>query len=493
MSITNALNNALSGLRANGRLADITAGNLANALTPGYGRQEVALASSVTGTQGTGVRVAGVVRVTDPELSTARRMADGDLAERATGHSALQRLEAAFGTLEDPGSLGALLARFEASLRALGDTPENGPRQQAAAEAAGDLAAKFNALGQAVTDLRAQTDRGIASTVEATNTALEGVARLNRQIQIAVAAGRETAPLIDRREALIDQVAQALPVRQSIRPDGVIELRTLEGIGLADVTARRLDYTATPVYEPGLRYDDGAGTLSGLTLQGIDITPGGPGAQAVRGGALAGLFETRDTVAPEIETQLDSLAADLVTRLADPAIDTTLAPGDAGLFTDRGSAFALADITGIASRIALNAAVDPAEGGDPALLRDGLNAASPGPSSEDGLLRALADALSAPRDVTAPPATPGLAGQLSLAERIDGVVERIGTARVGAELEVTTLSAAREALASQETARLGVDTDLELSRLVEIEQAYAANAQVIQTAARMLDELQRIQ
>ena len=39
---------------------------------------------------------------------------------------------------------------------------------------------------------------------------------------------------------------------------------------------------------------------------------------------------------------------------------------------------------------------------------------------------------------------------------------------------------------------LGVDQDREMQRLIQIEQAYAANAQVIQTASRMLDELTRL-
>lgn len=493
MSITNALNNALTGLRANGRLADVTAGNLANALTPGYGRQVVDLASSVTGTQGTGVRVSGISRVLDPELSASRRLADGDLANRSAAFEALRNIETEFGTFGETQSLGARLAAFDTALRALAETPENGPRQQAAVDAARDLAAKFNSLGAAVTSTRAQTDREIARTVAETNTALEGVARLNRQIQIAEATRRETAALIDRREVLIDEVARALPIRQSIRADGVVELRTLEGIGLVDIRAQRIDYTETPVYQPGLSYNAGAGTLSGLTLQGIDITPGGPGSQAVRGGALAGLFEVRDQTTAEIEAQVDSLAADLITRLADPGVDPTLAPGDPGLFTDGGGAFVLADTVGIASRISLNPAADPAQGGDAARLRDGLNAVGPGPTSEDAILRALTDALAAPRDATAPPATPGLAGSLTLAERLDGVIERIGTQRVTAEIEVSSLTSAREALANEESTVIGVDTDLELSRLVEIEQAYAANAQVIQTAARMLDELRRIQ
>ncbi|MGF1446933.1 MAG: flagellar hook-associated protein FlgK [Pikeienuella sp.] len=493
MSIANALNNALSGLRANGRQADVTAGNLANALTPGYGRQEVDLVSAVSGGQGTGVKVAGITRVLDIELSSARRMADGELADATAKADALRKLETEFGSLGGVPGLAARLASFEGALRDLAETPENAPAQVSAAEAASDLALAFNELSRSLTDLRAETDREIGRVVSETNTALERIAQLNRDIQLGEATGRNSAALIDAREREIDVVARAVPIRRSERADGVVELTTREGIGLVDIRAYRIDYAVTPVYAPGLSYDGGSGPLSGLSLRGLDITPGGPGPQQVRGGALAGLFSVRDAIAPEAEAQFDSLAADLITRLADPAIDPTLAPGDPGLFTDGGSAFDLANIEGIAGRIGLNAAVDPRQGGEPAKLRDGINAAAPGPSGNDDLVRAMSDALSASTDAAAPPATPGLSGNLSLAERLDGVAELLGGARVVAEAAQTRAGAGREALANEEATELGVDSDRELSRLVEIEQAYAANAQVIQVAARMLDELRRIQ
>ena len=55
MSISSALNIALSGLTATGKRAEITSGNLANALTDGYGRQSVTLSSGVLGGFGNGV------------------------------------------------------------------------------------------------------------------------------------------------------------------------------------------------------------------------------------------------------------------------------------------------------------------------------------------------------------------------------------------------------------------------------------------------------
>jgi len=487
MTITSALQNALSGLRANSRLAEITANNLANALTPGYGRQSVILTSAVTGAEGNGVQVRGVERALDPELSAARRIADGDLGEQAARFEGLSRLERAFGTAEDRGGLIARITAFEDALRQLSETPESGPRQIAAAEAAGDLANKFNQISTETARVRQSADGEIAQRVQEVNAALKKIAQINRQIQIFTASGRETAALIDERERLVDQVSQNVPIRESRRADGVVEIRTAEGLPLADTSAQQFSFTQSPVITADLSI--GAGTLSGLTLDGRDVTPGAGGPQRVQGGAFAGLFATRDQAAPEFEARLDSLAADLIGRTPDP--DPGFTTADPGLFTDAGAAFqpGVDDPTGLAGRIQLNALVDPAAGGDPARLRDGINAPTARPVADATFPRALLDGLTALADASA---TPGVTGNFSFAGRAGQVAELTATDRVTLEAEVSALGTAREALAGEESGQLGVDTDAELQRLIQIEQAYAANAQVIQTAARMLDQLAEI-
>ncbi|HSF95424.1 MAG TPA: flagellar hook-associated protein FlgK, partial [Thermohalobaculum sp.] len=114
-------------------MAEITSGNLANALTDGYGRQTVLLSSTVIGGYGTGVAVAGVQRASSPELTTARRGADGDLARVQVEFGALDRLERSLGTSGGGDSLAARLTAFEGALRQLAETPELAPRQFAAA------------------------------------------------------------------------------------------------------------------------------------------------------------------------------------------------------------------------------------------------------------------------------------------------------------------------------------------------------------------------
>ena len=72
------------------------------------------------------------------------------------------------------------------------------------------------------------------------------------------------------------------------------------------------------------------------------------------------------------------------------------------------------------------------------------------------------------------------------------MAELASMGRVSAETDVTGFSGTREILAAAEAGRIGVNSDAELQALIQIEQAYAANVQVIQAATRMLDSLMEI-
>lgn len=371
----------------------------------------------------------------------------------------------------------------------MAETPELAPRQAAVALAAGDLSVKLNQISSESARVRQTADAEIVRQVTEVNGALSKIAKLNRQIQIFSATGRETASLVDLREQLIDRVASIVPIREHARGDGVVELTTSQGLSLVDTRAQELEFTPTPIITAPMRYDDGAGALSGLTLNGVNITPGGPGNQAITGGALAGQFAIRDRIATGVSDRADALAADLIGRLAESGLDPTLLPGEPGLFTDNGAAYDPLTLTGLAGRIQLNAAVDPTAGGNPALIRDGLGALTPGPSINGDLPRALLDALTATGSVIP---VPGLSPALSFAGTVAGLVELTAIDRVSTEVGVASFSSTRETLAGAEAHAIGVNTDVELQALIQIEQAYAANVQVIQTASRMLDRLLEI-
>lgn len=489
MSISGSFSNALSGLGVTGRLADVASNNLANALTKGYARQSLAVGARELGGNGVGARALGVNRTSAPDLTASRRLADGDAAAGETQAQALGRLGREFGEASANDGLFRRIETLESSLRGLSETPEAEARQIAVVEAAKDVASFLNNLSGQVSTERQNADRTIASHVDTVNRNIEQISDLNSKITRLAAGGRDVATLIDQRELLIDEVASIIPTRSLPQSNGNIFLTTTQGQFLLAEEPVPLEFTASPIITADMTYDPaGGGALSGITLAGLDLTPGATGSQVVTSGALFGEFAVRDRIGFDMNTQIDEFAADLMQRFEDPTIDLTLAPGDPGLFTDSGGAFDPSLTEGLASRLNINAAVDPSQGGEARRVRDGVNSIGAGAVFSDALPRGLLNAI----QTQATSSITGVSGALSSFQMVSGIAEFTGQLRDRAETETSALISTRESLAANEARQIGVDQDEELQSLIQIEQAFAANIQVIQTASRMLDELMEI-
>ncbi|MEM6438339.1 MAG: flagellar hook-associated protein FlgK [Pseudomonadota bacterium] len=482
MSLNGALSNAVSGLAVTSRTAEVISDNVANALTEGYSARDALLAQRRIGG---GVEVLSVERRSDPQATADRRAADAASERARTLAAAQTRLADLLGGPGDPAALASRAVAFESALERLADTPESETLQTAAAAAARDLVAGLNAAADGVQAMRRDADAAIARDVAALNEALATVERLNADIRRA--AGRpERIALEEARDAAVDVAAEMIPLRVVRRADGEIALYAPAGAVLLDGRAGVFGFAATPAIGAGMTV--GGGALSGLMLNGRPAEIG-TGSGRFDGGRLGAAFEIRDRVGIVASDQLDALAADLVQRLEDPAVDPTLAVGDPGLFTDAGAAFSAAAQTGLASRLTLNAAADPQVGGEARRLRDGVASPAAGPSGEDALPRAMLAALT---DRTAPAAATGLIEDAGFADLVAGIAGLALSARASAETEASFQSGRVAGFAAAEDVASGVTTDDELARLLAVEQAYAANARVVQTVDSLLRQLLEI-
>lgn len=483
MSISATLSNANSGLAAASKRASVLSNNVANALTPGFARREVGVSERVVAGQGAGVVVDGVSRATDPALTRERRSAESALTRDSTVATTYASFNTALGEPGDAFSLFTQYQNLETSFRSLAETPESQPLQAQVLDAAKSLVNSFNQLASQVTTTREDADGRIAQEVDGVNAVLKQIAQLNDDISAVSAGGGDAAALEDQRKRLIDDVSKVIPVKEVSRDNNKVDLITNEGIFLiAAGSPREIEFTRATSIDANTSFENG--TLSGLSIEGSDLTPGGDGSFSLRQGTLAGLFEVRDKIAPGFQTQIDGLSRDLIERFE--GIDASLPAGSPGLFTDAGAAFDPANETGLAGRLEINAIVDPDQGGNVWRLRDGLGASSQGAAGNADFIRTMLDSLTALR---APPAGTGLSGQLSAANMVADVTSSIGASRISAETRLSSSSARAQSVIDAETAATGVDTDQELQRLLLVEQAYAANARVIQTADQLLRRL----
>jgi len=479
MSINQSMLNATSGLTATARLAEIVSSNVANALTEGYGRRRVDLSAAVTGN---GVRIDGVTRLVDARLIADRRNADATLGQHRTMASSLSRLEAVTGAAGGNDGLSARIVALEQTLAAAGGDPSSQLQLGQMLGRFNDVATGLNRAEATVRQLRQESDAQIAADVDAMNGMLQRLAQINSDVNRSASNRSDPSGLLDERQVLVDRIAAVVPVREVERGNGTIALMTTGGQFLLDGRAATVGFVPSPVITADMTIASGA--LSGLSLNGRPLQPGDGGARFA-GGSLSAAFDLRDRQLPAQQARLDDLARDLITRFQDPATDPTLPPGDAGLFTDNGVPYDPLGAPGLAGRIAVNAAVDPARGGALWRLRDGVAATVPGPVGDSAQINAWLAALSQPANLSSGGPAAGAAG---LAAQVEG---QIGTARRDAERDASYATARQSALRQAELGG-GVDTDQEMQMLLRIEQAYAANARVIAAADEMMRRILEI-
>ncbi|WP_323763775.1 flagellar hook-associated protein FlgK [Marinovum sp.] len=481
MSFSGSISNALSGLRASSLAAELVASNLANATNESYATRNLEIAARATGTAG-GVEVVGVTRSVNPTLLSEWRRAQASTAELGTANSYLARVEQVFGTPDTPGALADLMTRFETSLVSAAARPDQGIRLDAAVSAAGDVAGALRGTSDKLQALRTEIDGQIGKTVETLNSHLSDIAELNSRIVSAVANGENAQALQDIRQETIDRVSEVVPLRVLSRDRSAVALVTTSGAVLLDGRAAEIEFTATNMVTEFRTLENGG--LSGLGIDGFDIHASGATSR-VAGGSLAALFELRDETLTGYQTEVAALARNLVDRFQDSGFDPSIGSGDPGLFTDGGLAFDPVNETGLSRRIALNAQVDPEGGGASWRLRDGLYAAGKGSPGDGRLLLSMIDRL-AEAETIASGSRSGLTD--TLASLTSTLLSGVGADLTRNE-DRLSFAAARSNELTEQKLRTGVDSDTELQKLMQIEKAYAANAQVLRTVDEMIDVL----
>jgi flagellar hook-associated protein 1 FlgK len=470
MSISGALYNALSSMAAEQAKAQVIANNIANANNAGYVRRVLPTEERVTSFGGQGVAIGVAQRAGDAMLEASVRGTNSDLGYGETMAAGLSGLAQLAGNPSDSRSLSGRLASFQSAMTTLSATPSDSVAQSQALAAAQDLAAGFNGLARALGDGRAAADRQISQDVTTVNNALEELKGVEASLARAVARGDSTAPYEDQRANLLAEISAKVPIRVLNGAPGQLVVTTDQGTSLFDSgRVHRLEFSTSS----GFGAADGAGEA---------VTVDGEVLRSSASGSIAARLQLRDTALPAYGRMLDQMAANLAGgfQAADPTATGT--PQLAGLFS-RGEAATL-DATqsaGMASAIQVN----PKVLADPGRLRDGANAASGGRPSDNAVILAGIDSL----DANARYNVSGLPASMSLnnaAAQAMGLIQSDAADWSGrAETRGNASVQAAQALANN----TGVNTDEELQKLLMVQNAYAASAQVVQVAARMLDTL----
>jgi flagellar hook-associated protein 1 FlgK len=496
MSLSTALNIINSAFVTNAAQSAVIASNISNASTTGYARE---LANVVTTYSG-GSEVVSVTREANAALLEQVNTSTSKAAYQQALSSGLTTLA---NTVSDSSSAtstsgaelngnspSAMLANLQSALETYDASPSSTSAGQGVVTAAQDLASSLNAGAAAVQSVRETADSDMASAVNTVNSLLTQFSSVNATIVSGTASGADISSAEDARDSILTQLSQQIGISTVANPDGSTSIYTDSGVTLFQGSQAN-----TLTFTPTATLTDGA-SGNAVMVDGVPIT-GSSSPMAIQSGALAGLANLRDNVAPQYGAQLDQIADGLISAFAESDQTGGTAPTLPGLFTFHGAAGVPANsaTTGLASEIEVNANVDPSQGGDVNLLRDGgiADPSNPaytynttGAASYTGRIEQLISATMSTQSFSG---AAGLGTSDSLSDYANNSVSWLQSQNQAASNQLDY----QNSVVSQATTALsnatGVNLDTELTNMLSIENSYTTTAKLLTTANDMFNSL----
>lgn len=304
MSISQILNTGLSALQANQQAMKVTSNNVANANTVGYSRLDVQFVSrhEVGGIQGVDINVA---RIASAHLAAA------EMRSAATVSAASQLstfMDRAQGLLGDPSNAGSVFATLDPVFSAFGGLsvdPASALRRSTVLSNVQTMLSQFETTAGELSALREEAHIRAGAVMEEANSLLSSIAQLNQSIQRSTIAGSSTAEAETEQARMLDRLAEIIDVRVLERPLGGIDVRTSDGLLLADIEAARLGFSTVDDGEP----------YPGIVLTPARSTTSSPMDNHLDGGELKGLLQARDREIPNLQLAFAEFTAGTVDAL----------------------------------------------------------------------------------------------------------------------------------------------------------------------------------
>lgn len=484
MSLSSSLNTAVSSLATTAEQTSVISRNVARANDPTASRKNAQIITM----PGYGVRLATVTRAVDQALFNNLLGNTSSAAGQSAIVDALERLER---TVDDPeldSSPAALLQKLGDAIQQYAVAPQDTVRARSAISAANDVARALNSGTDLVQEVRAQADADIAGAVDNLNTLLERFGEVNAEIVKGTRAGADVTDYLDQRDQILQSISEEVGIKTKTRANDDMAIYTDSGVTLFDVSARSV------TFQPTLTYG-AATTGNAVYADGVAIT-GSSATMGVSSGRLKSLVQVRDEIAVAYQSQLDEVARGLISAFAETDQSAIPVLADVpGLFTWSGAPALPPGGTvaaGLAGEITVNVLVDPDQGGDPALLRDGgmggaayvYNTNSAAAYTER--LEQLVDQLSTAQAFDPAAKLSTSATLLDFSSSSAAWLEEVRrTASDEAEYRNTVLERSSDALNKV----TGVNLDEEMTLMLELERTYQASSKLISTIDSMLSTL----
>ena len=224
MSLSLAIQTALSGLQANQSALQVTSNNISNVNTPGFTRKTIEFEARRLADVGAGVNVSTISRNVDEFLLHQVREQQGTMARLTARENFFAQIQGIFGTPNSNDTIASGLTTLNNNFKTLALSPESEAARFEAVNEARKLTVQFNQLSETIQALQAEADSYIALEVSQVSMQLQAVADLNVRIAQAIAQNQPDSELRDQRDLALGMIAENLDIRTFEAADGRISI-----------------------------------------------------------------------------------------------------------------------------------------------------------------------------------------------------------------------------------------------------------------------------
>jgi flagellar hook-associated protein 1 FlgK len=460
VSLFGILNMGGQALAVNQEATAVTGQNLANVNNPAYADeqlqiQEATPLDTTSGQEGTGVEAVSITSLRDALLDSQIASEDSVTGSLTSQQSALQQAEAYLNedlsntsnssVASSSNGLTADISNLFSSLQTLSTDPSNISDRQAVVQSAQELTEQFNQVSSGLDTVTSSLNSSIQSGVSASNQDLTQIASLNQQIVAAQASGGSAEQLVDEREQAIENLSGYVNLTTSAQADGSVNI-TIGGVTMVSGETTP-DSLAT--------YTDSNGQL--LVQAQNAGTP-----LTLTGGSIEGSITARDGTIATLQSSINTLATQLIS-----SVNQVYSTGyDLNGNNSQSQFFTGTD----ASDIGVNTTVV----NDPSTFQAAATAGDPGDNTVVLEMANLANQ-----------SMSGLNNQ-TLSQNYSEAVGSFGSSLQSVNEQLSSSTSVAQMLSTQRGSTSGVDTDTEMTNLLQFQKAYEASAELVTTVNEML-------
>ncbi|MCP4394137.1 MAG: flagellar hook-associated protein FlgK [Alphaproteobacteria bacterium] len=302
MSLALSLNAAIAGLQAAQNGLDVTSQNVANINTEGYTKKVHNQVSWVVAGNPAGVRTLAFDRVVDESLIKGLRGETGESKYLETKNQYMLRVVDLFGQPADNNSISHKVTDLKSAFDELSTNVSKISAQSNAVNAASGVASQFRELSTFLQEQRAATEDRIDSIADRMNTLLQNIDTLNTEISRIDMVGMQSSDgFKDQRDSALLELSGYLDITTFTRETGEVVVMTQSGTPLLHKDSSEISYALGGSNSAWTSH--AGGEIGGFYAGEYDIT------NQIRSGELKGLIELRDETLPNMQSELDELAA----------------------------------------------------------------------------------------------------------------------------------------------------------------------------------------